>query len=853
MRVGAASNVLALRGLRAPLPLKLAFRDLRGGISGFAIFLICIALGTGAIGTINSLSDAIQGSIAREGQQLLGGDLEASLVHRQATQAERAFLASLGEVSEVASLRAMARKPDGSAQTLIDLKAVDRAYPLYGAVTFEEGSLATLAGEGAAAVDHSILDRLQIGLGSQIVIGRAAYRVGAIIEHEPDRLGAGPAFGARVLIPASSLDKTGLVEPGSLVRWSYRIKTPGPVPAAFRKDLAGRFPEAGFMVRDAADPSPGVTNILKRLTEFLTLTGLTAMLTGGIGVANAVAGFVERRRKTIAIFKTVGAPQRIILRVLLLEIGLLALLGIAVGFAIAAFAPAASVSVLRGLVPIDIDTKIQAGALALAALFGSLTAIPFILWPVGRARQVRAAELLRENGGERESLPPTSYRAASVIAATLLAAAAIGLSQEHKIAAMTCAAVLGVFGLFWAAGTAIRRLAAKINRPRRPELALALTNIAGPGSFARTIAISLGTGLTLLTAVSLVDASLTEELKSRLPEHAPSYFFIGIPKQDLPAFLNLVNDHAPAAKIATAPMLRGRIVALRDIPVDQFKADSSAQWVLNGDRGITYSGSIPNGSQVTEGAWWPEAYEGEPLVSFEGDIAKALGLKIGDTVKVNVIGRNITARIANFRKVQWGSMDINFVMIFSPNALRKAPFNYLATLSWPGGAAPDSRAEAETLRILAATYPAVSAIAVKDALGAINGVFEKVMRAIRIAGSVTLIMGGLVVAGALMAAQRRRVYEAVVLRTLGASRRRILSAHLLEYLILSLFVSALAGLLGLVTAYAIVNFVMKLTFSLSVQALLQPSLFETIFVLALGSVGTCRVLSAKQAQYLRSE
>ena len=837
---------------RLPLAFRLAIRDLRGGLAGFAIFLICIALGTGAIGTINSLSGAIQDAIARQGKELLGGDVEAVLIHRQADAAERAYLESLGEVGEVATMRAIARKSDGSAQALVDLKAIDRAYPLYGAVTFEKGESASIV-QGGAALDATLLDQLQLSLGDSIAIGRASFPVTAIIGREPDRLGAGPAFGGRILLSMESLAKTGLVEPGSLVRWSYRVKTPGPAPALFKDDLAAAFPEAGFLMRDASDPSPGVKNLIQRLTEFLTLTGLTAMLTGGIGVANAVAGFIERRRRTIATYKSLGASERLIFRVFLIEIGLLALFGVAIGFAIAAVAPLLSVSLMRGLVPIDIDTAPQGPALALAALFGLLTALPFILWPVGRAQQVRAAELFRDTGSERAGMPPLPYRIASFAAAGLLALAAIALSQEHRVAAVTCAAVLAVFALFWGAGTAIRKLAAAVRRPKRPEIALALVNIGGPGSLSRTIALSLGGGITLLTAVSLTDASLSREIQSRLPEQAPSYFFMGIPKQDVQDFQDLLSRKAPGATIAAAPMLRGRLVALNGVPVEQLKVPSSAEWVLNGDRGITYSEAVPEGSLVMEGEWWPAHYDGEPLVSFEADIAAALGLKIGDTVTVNVLGRNLTARIANFRKVQWGTVAINFVMIFSPNALKKAPFNFLATLSWPERPEPDVKAEAEVLKAVAASYPTVSAINVKDALGAINSVFEKVMRAVRIAGSVTLIMGALVVAGALMAAQRRRIYEAAVLRTLGASKRRIIAAHLLEYLGLALGLSAIAAALGLVAAYAVITQLMELSFSLSAFALLQPSLIETIFVLVLGAAGTMRVLSAKPAHYLRSE
>ena len=842
------------RGARfqLPLALRLALRDLRGGFAGFTIFLICIALGTGSIGAINSLSDAIQDSLAREGTVLLGGDVEATLVHRQATQEELSYLRSFGEVSEVATMRAMARRPDGNAQALIDLKAVDDAYPLYGAVTFEEGGGLAAVRQGGLAVDRGILDQLQVSLGDSISIGNSLLPVKAVIEQEPDRLAAGPAFGARILLSPGTLKKTGLVEPGSLVRWAYRIKTETGVPPDFRRDLASKFPEAGFLVRDSSDPSPGVRSTLKRLTEFLTLVGLTAMLTGGIGVANAVAAFVERRRMTIATFKALGATHRTIFRVFFIEIGLLALLGIVIGFAIAAGVPWLIASLLAGFVPIAIEPGLQGHALALAALFGLLTALPFILWPLGRAEQVRAAELFRSGGDDRR-LPPAFYWVSSFLIVALLALLAVLLAREHRIAAFTCAGLFAIFVLFWSAGAGIRRIAASLKRPKRPEMALALANIGGPASLARTIALSLGAGLTLLTAVSLVDASLSDELKTRLPERAPSYFFISIPKRDLSAFEDLLNAKAPGARITTAPMLRGRLLALRGVPAEQIKAPSSAEWVLTGDRGITYSETLPSGSQVTEGAWWPADYEGEPLVSFEADLAKSLGLKIGDTVTVSVLGRRLTAKIANFRKVRWGSIDINFVMIFSPNALRQAPFTYLATLTWPEGQQPDTKAEAAVMKAIGTAYPIVSAIRVRDALNALNGIFEKVMRAVRIAGSVTLVMGALVIAGALITAHRRRIYEAVVLRTLGAAKRRIILAHLLEYLILAVSLSLIAATLGLAAAYVIVKYVMDLSFSLSLYALLQPSLIETIFVTALGALGTLRVLSAKPAHYLRSE
>ncbi len=851
-----AGTARRVRGTAAFLPLKLALRDLRGGLSGFYIFIICIALGAGAIGAINSLSAAIQASLAREGKVLLGGDVEAGLIHREASPEEREVLASLGDVGTVATLRAMARKPDG-AQALIDLKAIDNAYPLYGRFELRDGaSPGALFERQAAAVDRSLLEQLGLGIGDHVTIGEATPEIVAVIEREPDRLAAGPAFGARVIVSLETLRATGLVQPGSLVRWSYRIRQgegSAPLDGGTKAIIDERLPQSGFQVRDSSDPSPGVSNTLRRLTEFLTLVGLTAMLAGGIGVANAVSSFLDRKRRTLAAYKALGASQRLILSSVVLEVAIMAAIGIAIGLALAVAIPTLAAPALASALPIAIDFGVYPEALGTAALFGVLAAMPFILWPLGHAMKVRAAELLRDTVEERHALPPMAFRVAAAGSALVLAGAAIALSEQKLIAAITCAGLLVVFAFFWAAGTLFRRLAANVKRPRQPELALALASMGGPGSLTRTVALSLGTGLTLLTAVSLVDASLTNELRQRLPEKAPSHFFIGIPKGEEAAFKTLIQKAAPGARLDIAPMLRGRLVELAGTPVEKVEAPSSAQWVLDGDRGLTFSETVPEGSEVRAGEWWPADHSGEPLVSFEVELAEALGLKVGDTVTVNVLGRNVTARIANLRTVKWESLDINFVMIFSPNTLAAAPFNYLGTLNWPDALERTDKAEADVIRAVAQAYPTVTAVRVRDAINAINSVLERVMVAIRAAGSVTLLMGAIVLAGALVTAQRRRIYEAVLFKTLGATRSRIMISHLAEHLMLALSLSILAWVLGVAIAYLLTTQIMELGFTLSIPALLQPSIFATIFLVALGAAGTFRVLSAKPAYYLRSE
>jgi putative ABC transport system permease protein len=833
-----------------PLSLRLALRELRGGIAGFYIFVACVALGAMTIAAVGTLAASIQHAITREGGVLLGGDAEASLVHRQATPEEMKLIAAQGTVSTVATLRSMARIDDGTGQALVQIKAVDNAYPLYGAVQFEngQGSLADIRRPGAVAVERGLLDELGLKLGDSFQIGSSTVKIAAVLAKEPDRLAIGLSLGPRVLMSLDTLNKTGLAQPGSLIDWRYRIKE-GARPVT-KASLSKALPDTGFRVRDRHDPSPGVNQSIDRLRDFLTLVGLTALLTGGIGVANSVSAFIERKRRIIAAYKALGASGGLITRSFLIQVLIVAALGIAIGLVTGTFLPFIIASFYSASLPVQLDFGFYPAPLLLAASYGLLIALIFILWPLGRARQIRAAELLREEVGGMRRWPPRAFIAGSVVSAVVLVTMAVTLSQQPKIAAYALAAVAATFAIFAALGYGFQRLARMLPRPRRPELALALGNIGGPAALTRTVTVSLGAGLTLLTTIGLTDASMTSELKTQLPAKAPSHFFVGINKTDFKGFAALVAAKAPGSELNSAPMLRGKIVSLKGVPAAQIKPPDEAQWVLNGDRGLTFSDTPPAESKIVEGKWWPKGYAGEPLVSFEADLGRALGLKLGDSVTVNVLGRNVTAKIANFRTVQWSSLNINFVMIFSPNTLEAAPYNILATLSWPHS---EPQREADVVRAVAAAYPTVTAVRVRDALETVNRLVNQVFTAIRVASGLTLLSGVLVLAGALSTVRARRVYEAVILKTLGATRRRILYAHIAEYLILGLATAFVAAGAGTIVAWVLMTHIIDMPLTLSAASLLQTVLFATISIAAFGLFGTARVLNAKAAPYLRAE
>jgi len=312
-----------------------------------------------------------------------------------------------------------------------------------------------------------------------------------------------------VLTTTETLEGTGLLAPGTLIRWRYRVAFPDGGGeeriAAFRNAVDTELENAGFRVRDRSDPSPQITRAVAQLSGFLTLVGLAALLIGGIGVANAISAFVARKRKSAAIYKAIGASTGLTLTSFALQVLMIAVLGIAIGLAAGTLIPLVLDRAFGDLLPIPIDLSIQPGALALAAAYGLLTALAFILWPLGRAGQIRPAELLRDEITVSKNLPPRAFIAGSVLSALALAGLAIWLSDVRLIAAVTVAGIGVVFAIFLGVGRLIRHLASRAPRPRQPEMALALANIGGPGGLTITLALSLGAGLALLTMIALTD------------------------------------------------------------------------------------------------------------------------------------------------------------------------------------------------------------------------------------------------------------------------------------------------------------------------------------------------------------
>jgi putative ABC transport system permease protein len=848
----------AYQARTSSLAFRYALRELRGGLRGFYVFIACIALGVLAIAGVGSVAASLGDGLAREGRTLLGGDVSFSLMQREAKPEEIAFLRSRGQVSSAAKLRAMARAGDGRL-ALVELKAVDGNYPMLGELSLQPKMpladlLAERDGAFGAAVDSTLLARFDLKLGDRVTIGSATFQLRSVVVAEPDKLAGNVGLGPRFLVSEDGLRATGLLQPGSLVRWLYRVKLPDNAAddraaTAFIDAARAASPEAGWEIRSRANASPQLERTINRFTQFLTLVGLAALLVGGVGVANAVKSHIDRRRDVIAAFKALGATGRDVFTIYTTQVIVLAAIGSVIGLAAGAALPYLIVGLFGKILPLPVVPALHWDELLLSFVYGLLTALAFGLWPLGRVHDVPVAALFRETVASSFHRPRWPYLALMAAVVAALIAVAIGLAYDKRVATVFVASSIAVFALLRAIAAGLMALARRMPRARITMLRLAITNIYRPGALTPSVVLSLGLGLAVLVTITQIDGNLRQQFLASLPDRAPSFYFLDIPSSEADRFGAFLKQITPDSSIEDVPMLRGRIVAARGVKAEELKASQDSEWVLQSDRGLSYTGEIPKGSKIVEGEWWGPDYKGPPLVSMEKKIADGLRLKIGDEIVVNVLGRDIPAKIGNLRSIDWQGLGINFVLVFSPEAFKGAPHSHVATLT---EAHPDARDDAKIVKQVADAFPMVTSVRVREALETIGSVVTNLTLAIRGASAVTLISAILVLGGALAAGHRHRVYDAVILKTLGATRVRLLGAYALEYLMIG-FATAIFGVIaGSVAAWLIVTRLMTLSFvwqAGSAAGVVAAALLVTV---GLGLAGTLLALNQKPATVLRN-
>ncbi|MEL7025944.1 MAG: FtsX-like permease family protein, partial [Pseudomonadota bacterium] len=619
--------------------LRIARRELRGGLRGFWVFLACLALGVAAIAAVGSVRFSIASGLEREGAAILGGDAEIGLTYRFAEPEERAWMEERSEtLSEIVDFRSLATFGDGddARRGLTQVKGVDGAFPIYGEVELEPSmplaqAFAGANGRPGGLMDPVLIDVLGMQIGDTFRLGTKEFVLSAALIREPDGAAAGFGLGPRTLVRTQDLDGSGLLAPGTLFESAYRLQLPeGTNLTAARADAEEVF--TGARWRDRRNGAPGVTEFVDRLGSFLVLVGLAGLAVGGVGVSAAVRAYLDRKTVVIATLRTVGAEASTIFLTYFIQVGVLTFVGILLGLAIGAGLPILFSPIIADALPVPADFTLHPRPLAEAAIYGGLAALLFTLWPLAKTEDVRAAALFRDATAGVGGLPKPLWMAATLVILATLVAAAAAFSGLLTLTVWTALGIVGSFILLIIAAEAVRRLARRLARSRatrgRTTLRLALGSVGGPGGEAASVVLSLGLGLTVLAAVGQIDANLRGAIARDLPEVAPSFFMVDIQTAQLDPFLTELEENPAVSRVETAPMLRGIITEINGRPADETGGD---HWVLEGDRGITYSATPPQGAVVTDGQWWPEDYTGEPQVSFATDEAREIGINLGDT------------------------------------------------------------------------------------------------------------------------------------------------------------------------------------------------------------------------------
>lgn len=825
---------------------RIARRDLSARIRGLRLLAVCLFLGVATLAAIGSLTASITEELSRRGQTILGGDIEIGIAQREASDAELKAFSAAGTVSETVRLRAMAIGPEGSDSILAELKAIDGTYPLYGKLLLQGGSVATAPKDGEIYIGQTLADRFSLSTGGSVRFGEAAFKVAGVIAEEPDRLGEGFTLGPVALVSLDALEKTKLIQPGSMFESKYRIKLPANVdPEKVAKSLEQQFPSAGWDITDRSNGAPGTRRFIERMGQFLTLVGLASLVIAGIGVGNGVGSYLESKRAGIATLKVTGADSGIIFRIYMMQIFAVAIAAIVVGLAIGSVMPMAIGWVAGDILPVAPGFSLHPLPLIVSAIYGLLIAFAFALPPLARARTVPAAGLYRSvvEGSSRIDRRTGIWVSASIAA---IVALAVATAREPIFSLGFIGAAFALLLLLAAIAWVMRAIALRIPRPKAPLPRLALANLHRPGSHTQALVIALGLGLTLFVTLAAIQTSINNEIQNSVPERAPSFFALDIPRERTAEFSAMVRNEAPDAEINLIPSLRGTIVEFGGQRVDQLDELPEGAWVLNGDRGLTYSPQVPKGSEVIAGKWWPADYKGPALVSLDVRVAESLAVGVGDSLTVSVLGVEIPTKIASLREVKWENFGLNYALVFSPGTFDAAPHSMVATLTVP------AKAERALAKSIPPAFPSSSLIEVGEVVSQVTVLLQQMAQAIAAAASIAIFADIAVLVGAIAAARQSRIYDSVIMKLLGATRRQILGAQALEYAILAAVLGLVALALGLGAGWYVIVQIFDFTFAPDPATLAWTLIGGAGLTFALGMLGSLPILAARPAEALRS-
>jgi putative ABC transport system permease protein len=833
---------------------KLALGELRQGWRHFAVFLACLILGVAVMASVNSFGAIIKNSFKTEAQSLLGGDIEIRIRGMAATDEQRQFITKYGDVSYVANLRSMLHFQDE--HTLVEVKAVDSNYPLLGKLQFNENiKREAVFKKNGIAIDSILLSQMGLALGDEVTIGAGTYTIRATLKTEPDRSVQIFTFGPRIMMNHAALAESQLVNTFSLVEHRYRVVVPKNVTAdetykaAIRNELGSQFPNVSWRISLGTDANSMIKRFLTQLLSFMTLSSLATFLIAGIGIGSSVRSYLQKKSQTIAVLKVQGASRKIVFTTYAFVIAILVVVGGAIGSAISMAITTAFMPMAGEILP---SIKGQGGihwpSLLLAVWYGFLVAFLFSIPALFSAVNIRPSLLFRSKTGVLLFRNDNLVRAIIAVFSLLLVATLLLNSDDKVFIGGAIFVIFLSFSLFYLCGVWVK-FATKRIRVKTVWLKLALGNIYRPGSTSGTVIYAIGISLTVLIALTLTEANFQNRIKQLMEEKAPSLFMIDIQPYQKEALNKLLLEYAHEDQIMLYPMSRGRIIKIDGKPVREVDVSDDVDWAVRGDRGLSYSVAPPENANIIEGEWWPEDYQGKPLLSVDSRFLEGMGIEIGDTITVSILGEEITAEITSAREIDYSTFQLNFAMILSPGVIEKFPHTSLATIHLEA----NEDTELELASHIAKEFPGVTAIRTKEVVELVQTIMGHIATALKVTVGISLFAGLLVLTSALSATIEQRMYDVAVLKVLGARRSDILKSCTAEWMILALTTSVIASVIGTVSAYFINSRLRSKEFLIMPEVTLTTIALCIIVIWLIGYLGNRRLFNFRVAGLLRNE
>ena len=845
--------------------MRVALVDLRGDVRRFGILLACLALGTGTIAGVSSVGAALQSAILRDANTLLGGDIEASRADRRATPDEVAYFETLGRVAETEDSNSRADAVDDSGNTaFLDILAVDDNYPLLGKVVspqLPDGHkpselLAEKDGVFGAIVDPVLLDRLGTDLGGHFKVNGTEFEIRGLLTSLPDGAVRGFHLGLTAVMSIAAAEanpNTRPPLPGLLTQHRYKIAlTEGDYTTAMPAVAAHFADDPLWKVRSPREAAGQLARFYDLFVRFLLIVGLSSLLVGGVGISNAVSAYISERQRSIATLRSLGATGPRILVHFFTQIGILSLIGIAIGLAIGAVLTAAALPILGQILKVDLPPSVDFASLGTALAFGILAAFAFSYLPLVRAEKLKPAMLFRTVGTSVQNLKTREYLEPGVVIPIAVSGLgifglAVWATRDFQLVLWYAVGVVGAFLVLRVAGLLLQMALRAL--PPLPNVTWrnAFRGIYRPGSPAPVVVMSLGLGLAMLLVIVILSANLRNQLLGEVQKDAPTFVTTDLFDGEVSELQQFLDSTGEVTDFKHSAMIRAAITKVNGVPSKEIKNISEeSTYMLMGEILMTWRPDLPADTRVTDGAWWPADYDGPPLVSLRDKVKADLHLKVGDSIELTLFGESITATIANFRDFQFQN-GLNFLVTASPHTFDAFPGSNLATIKAKQGAEKDLE------RKLARQYPDITFIPVGDALNQAASILGQLSTAVNIVGALAVINGLLVLAGTMAAGRKQREADAVVNKVLGSTRGDVVKVFALEYALLGGFSALLATAVGIAGAYTITKKAgMDVGFGVDPTLVLEVLVGAVALTILTGALTTWSALSTKPAQYLRA-